>query len=209
MSRSAGSRAVSAAVPAGVRAAHWPVFGLMVLALSTGCTGPRPGAVNTTTAGVTSPGPPSTTAAGSSGPSGTESAATHAWPGSARSGASRRAPAAGPETLIRAAVAGFNTSAGTVAGQQRVLATLVAVGQRAAQRSCPTATATLTLEPVYTDLAPAPDWRPPTGVLAGTVYSLPALIRIHRDGRIIGTDLVDLHLAVDGGAVAFPVLCIA
>lgn len=123
--------------------------------------------------------------------------------------ASSPTTATGPESLVRAAVAKLNAAAESVAGQQRVLTTLVAPGQRAAQRSCPAATSTLTLEPVYAELAPTPDWRPGTGVLAGTVYSLPTLIRIHRDGRIVGTDLAELHTAVAENRVGLTVLCIA
>ena len=106
-------------------------------------------------------------------------------------------------------MAKLNAAAGSVAAQQRVLATLVAPGQRAAQDSCPVATSTLTLEPVYADLAPAPDWRPGSGEFVGTVYSLPTLIRIHRDGRIVGTDLAELHAALADGGVGLTVLCVA
>lgn len=179
------------------------VIGALMLA---GCTGTpaTTGPLITDTASMAAPsvaaGFATSVAAGSASP---------VTAGSASPVAAGSATSVGPEALLRTAVATLNGAAGSVAGQQRVLATLVAAGQRDAQRACPAATSTLTLEPVWSDLVPAPDWRPGTGMLAGTVYSLPTLIRIHRDGRIVGTDLADLHAAVDDGLLGLTVLCIA
>ncbi len=97
---------------------------------------------------------------------------------------------------IRRTVERFNAADGTVAAQQKVVVDLVDPAQRSIQSRCPKATTTLELEPVWSALAAAPAWRPSAGEMSGVVYSLPTLIRIHRAGRISGTDLTDLHLAV-------------
>ena len=96
-----------------------------------------------------------------------------------------------------------------VAAQQTALSQLLDAGQRAAQAKCPAATSTLEFLPVWASLAPAPGWHPPTGTMSGPIYSLPTLIRIHRQDRITGTDLTDLHLAVSGDTATLPSLCVS
>ena len=111
--------------------------------------------------------------------------------------------------LVQAAITRFNqTAGGSVDDQQSVLRTLIASGQSAEQKACPTATTTIELEPVYARLAATPEWHPASGALAGTVYELPTLIRIYTGDRITGTDLADLHVTVDGGQVKFPAICL-
>lgn len=111
---------------------------------------------------------------------------------------------------VKAAIDAFNATAnGPVADQQRVLAGLVAPGQAEQQRACPAATRTLRLEPVYSELAGAPGWTPPAGTMSGTVYSLPTLIRVYADGRLVGTDLTDLRLSVEAGDVRLAALCVS
>ncbi|MET3804497.1 hypothetical protein ABIB25_001492 [Nakamurella sp. UYEF19] len=103
----------------------------------------------------------------------------------------------------------FNrTAGGSVAAQQAVLGRLVSSGQQAVQRRCPTATSTISFDPVYSRLAVAPGWKPTSGTLPGTVYALPTLIRIYRGDRIVGTDLTDLHLTIDSGVAGLPALCL-
>lgn len=111
--------------------------------------------------------------------------------------------------MIRHAIDSFDAAAGSpVAAQQAVLRTLVSPGQADVQRHCPGPTTTISFEPVYAWLAPAPDWRPSSGSLPGTVYALPTLIRIYTGDRITGTDLTDLHVAVSGGRAMLPALCL-
>ena len=109
---------------------------------------------------------------------------------------------------IEQAVDSFNAAAGgSVSGQRTALAALLAGGQRSVQRRCAAASTTLEFEPVYGRLAPAPGWTPSQGTLDGTVYALPTLIRIYTGNRITGTDLTDLHLAVQDGRAWLPALC--
>ena len=110
---------------------------------------------------------------------------------------------------VQRAIADFNaTAGGPVSVQQAALHSLVSSGQQAAQQACPIATSTISLEPVYSRLEPAPSWRPSSGTLPGVVYAIPTLIRIHSGDRITGTDLTDLHLAIDENQVRFPSLCL-
>ncbi len=97
----------------------------------------------------------------------------------------------------------------SVAAQQTALSQFLDTGQRAAQAKCPAATSTLEFLPVWSSLASAPDWRPPAGTMSGAIYSLPTLIRIHRQDRVTGTDLTDLHLAVSGNTATLPSLCVS
>lgn len=111
---------------------------------------------------------------------------------------------------MQRAVDAFNEAAGgPVPRQQAALAMLLDTGQRSVQRKCAEATTTLRLEPVYSRLAPAPGWKPTSGALSGTVYALPTLIRIYSGNRITGTDLTDLHLAVQDGRAKLPALCLS
>lgn len=111
--------------------------------------------------------------------------------------------------LVQRAVDSFNAGAGgPVSGQQTALAAVLDSGQRSVQSKCATATTTLRFEPVYGRLAAAPGWRPAAGTLSGTVYAVPTLIRIYTGNRITGTDLTDLHVAVQGGRAALPALCL-
>ncbi len=110
---------------------------------------------------------------------------------------------------VQRAIADFNaTAGGPVSVQQAALHSLVSSGQQAAQQACPIATSTISFEPVYSRLEPAPSWRPSSGTLPGVVYAIPTLIRIHSGDRITGTDLTDLHLAIDENQVRFPSLCL-
>lgn len=102
----------------------------------------------------------------------------------------------------------FNAAAGgPVSAQQRALAGLLDDGQRSVQSRCAAAATTLELQPVYARLAAAPGWKPSSGTLSGTVYSLPTLVRIWTGNRITGTDLTDLHIAVADGRARLPALC--
>lgn len=115
------------------------------------------------------------------------------------------APAAAAQRVIEM----FNqTAGGPVAAQQRVLDRLVSAGQRPVQGRCPAATTTIAFVPVYDRLSVAAGWKPSSGTLPGTVYALPTLIRIYRGDRIVGTDLTDLHLSIDGGVARLPALCL-
>ena len=123
------------------------------------------------------------------------------------------AQASGPSpqvlAVVQGAITAFDaTAGGPIGAQQSAIAGLLADGQQNAQRKCPAATGTIDFEPVYARLAPAPDWQSATGPLAGTIYALPTLIRIYTGDRITGTDLTDLHLAVDNGRVRLPALCV-
>lgn len=118
------------------------------------------------------------------------------------------APAA-EVAVVQQAIDRFNaTAGGPVAAQQSVLFGLVSAAQASAQHACPPVTVTISLEPVYARLAASPGWRPSSGSLPGTIYAVPTLIRIWNGDRITGTDLTDLHLAVDGGRMTLPVLCL-
>ena len=109
---------------------------------------------------------------------------------------------------IQHAVDSFNAYAGgPVSGQQAALAAVLDDGQRSVQRSCAAGTTTLRFEPVYGRLAPTPGWTPSQGTLSGTVYAVPTLIRIYTGDRITGTDLTDLHVAVQDGRARLPALC--
>lgn len=111
--------------------------------------------------------------------------------------------------MIRQAINSFDAAAGgPVGAQQTVLLSLVSPGQTTVQRHCPVATSTITFDPVYARLAPAPTWRPGSGTLPGTVYALPTLIRIYTGNRITGTDLTDLHVAIADGRARLPALCL-
>jgi hypothetical protein len=113
-------------------------------------------------------------------------------------------------TAVVTTIDAFNTTAGgPVAGQQAALDQLVSSGQSAVQSRCPPAKNTITFEPVYARLAPAPDWKPSSGTLPGAVYSLPTLIRVYTGDRITSTDLTDLHLSVEGGKGWLPALCLS
>jgi hypothetical protein len=103
----------------------------------------------------------------------------------------------------------FNdTAAGSVTAQKARLAELVSPGQAAVQSRCPTATSTISFQPVYARLTPTPDWKPTSGTLPGTVYALPTLIRVYTGDRITGTDLTDLHVSIEGGRAWLPALCL-
>ena len=130
--------------------------------------------------------------------------------GGSSKGAAPTGPALSAGVAIRRAIEKFNSTAGgSVQAQQELLARMVAPGQRAGQRACPGTGNTISFEPVYASLALAPTWKPQQGTMTGTVYALPALIRIHNGDRITGTDLTDLHLTVNSGQVQFPALCVS
>ena len=95
-----------------------------------------------------------------------------------------------------------------MANQQKVLAELVDPGSATVLGKCPPTTATLRFEPVYAALRGAPEWRPASGALSGTVYALPALIRIYTGDRVTGTDLTTLHLGVRDGEASLTALCV-
>ncbi len=101
------------------------------------------------------------------------------------------------------------TAAGPVAVQKAALARLVSPGQAGVQGACPAATSTIRFEPVYARLTPAPDWKPTSGTLPGTVYELPTLIRVYTGDRITSTDLTDLHVSIDAGRGWLPALCLS
>lgn len=117
---------------------------------------------------------------------------------------------AAPELqLVQRAVDSFNAAAGgPVSGQQTALAALLDTGQRSVQSKCAAATTTLRFEPIYGRLTAAPGWRPAAGTLSGTVYAVPTLIRIYTGNRITGTDLTDLHVAIQAGRALLPALCL-
>jgi len=118
-------------------------------------------------------------------------------------------PAPDVPSLVRRAIEAFNSTAGgPVATQQAHLRRLTSSGQLAVQHKCPPATSTVTFEPVYARLAAVPNWRPTSGSLPGVVYALPSLIHIYTGSRIVGTDLTELRLAVDGGEVRLAALCL-
>ncbi len=113
------------------------------------------------------------------------------------------------QRAIRATLDRVNgTAGGPVAGQQRVLADVVDPGSGAVLRRCPPTTSTLLFEPVYDGLRSAPDWRPTSGTLTGTVYALPVLIRIYTGDRVTGTDLTTLHFGVRNGEAWLTALCV-
>jgi hypothetical protein len=112
-------------------------------------------------------------------------------------------------TSVEQTIAYFDaTAGGSVAAQQAELHRLLSSGQTAVQDKCPAATSTISFDPVYAQLAAAPDWRPSGGTLPGEVYSLPTLIRIYSGDRVTGTDLTDLHLSLYSGRVWLPALCL-
>ena len=114
------------------------------------------------------------------------------------------------ETAIRGTIAALNAGVEqSVADQQTTLGRLIDAGQRVTQAKCPAATSTLEFLPVWSSLAVTPDWHPPAGTMSGTIYSLPTLIRIHRQDRIAGTDLTDLHVAVTSDGATLPSLCVS
>ena len=128
---------------------------------------------------------------------------------SATAPSSTPGPAGGIPARVHLAVDAFNAAAGgSASGQQSALVALLDDGQRAVQGRCPASRTTVFLDPVYGGLTPAPGWRPAGGTLSGTVYALPTLIRIYTGNRITRTDLTDLHVAIDGGRVRFPALCL-
>jgi hypothetical protein len=113
------------------------------------------------------------------------------------------------EQAIRSAIDAVNaTAGGSVTSQQAVLATVVDPALSDAFRQCSPATTTLRFEPVYTGLRATPDWTGADGTPAGTLYSLPVLIRIYTGDRITGTDLTTLHLGVHDGAASITPLCV-
>ncbi len=128
-----------------------------------------------------------------------------------RSGAA--APGAGApdpspdERAIRAVLDALNaTAGGPVERQQSVLRGAVDPALLDQLDRCPAATSTLRIEPVYAALRPDPDWQGASGTPAGTVYALPALIRIFTGDRVTGTDLGTIFLGVrDGRALLAPV----
>ncbi len=112
------------------------------------------------------------------------------------------------EAMVRRTIDAFNaTAGGPVSAQRSELLALLSPGQRSVQRACPVATTTIRFEPVYAWLAVATGWRPAGGTLPGKIYTLPTLIRIYTGDRITGTDLTDLHLAVQGTSAQLPALC--
>ena len=127
--------------------------------------------------------------------------------------ASPSAPAAAVPSDDQRAIARtidrFNAAAtGQAADQEAVLTEIVDPALAGDLDRCPPVTATLRFEPIYPALRPAPEWTPNTGVLGGTVYALPTLIRIYTGDRITGTDLTTLHLGVTGGEAYLTSLCL-
>jgi hypothetical protein len=113
------------------------------------------------------------------------------------------------EQAISRTIEKFNdAAAGPAADQQAVLTELVDPALVVDLDRCPPVTATLRFEPIYPALRPAPEWAPTSGVLGGTVYALPTLIRIYTGDRITGTDLTTLHLGVVGGEAYLTSLCL-
>jgi hypothetical protein len=113
-------------------------------------------------------------------------------------------------TVVQQTIEQFNaTAGGPTSAQQAQLATLVSVGQSSVQSRCPSASSTISFEPVYARLAPAPGWKPTSGTLPGAVYSLPTLIRVYTGDRITSTDLTDLHVAIQDGKGWLPALCLS
>ena len=113
------------------------------------------------------------------------------------------------ERAISRTIDRFNdAAAGPAADQEAVLMELVDPALVGDLDRCPPVTATLRFEPIYPALRPAPDWTPTSGVLSGTVYALPTLIRIYTGDRITGTDLTTLHLGVTGGEAYLTSLCL-
>ena len=111
--------------------------------------------------------------------------------------------------LVQEAIDRFNaTAGGSVEMQQALLSGLVSAAQATQQQACPRVTVTISMEPVYARLAASPGWRPNSGSLPGTVYAVPTLIRIYTGDRITGTDLTDLHLAIDDGRMVLPAVCL-
>lgn len=104
---------------------------------------------------------------------------------------------------IRATIDEINaTAGGPVTAQRAVLQARVTVAQSADQLACPTAANTLSFEPAYGDLRPAPD--DPDGG-----FVLPAYITIYTGDRIIGSDLTSLHLWIVDGRARTAALCVA
>jgi hypothetical protein len=125
-------------------------------------------------------------------------------------GATAIGAVAAPEVaVVQKAMDRFNaTAGGPVTAQQSVLSGLVSAAQNSVQHACPPVTVTISMEPVYARLAASPGWRPRGGSLPGTIYAVPTLIRIYHGDRIIGTDLTDLHLAIEGGRMTLPAVCL-
>ena len=116
---------------------------------------------------------------------------------------------AGDEQAIVRAIDTFNAAAaGPVGDQQAVLTGLIDPALIDTLGQCPPATATLRFEPIYSALRAAPDWTPSSGVLGGTVYALPTLIRVYTGDRVTGTDLTTLHLGVRTGEAYLTPLCV-
>jgi len=118
-------------------------------------------------------------------------------------------PAAAVQSLVRRAIETVNSTAGgPIATQQARLRRLTSSGQLAVRHKCPPATSTITFEPVYARLTATPNWRPTSGSLPGAVYALPSLIRMYAGTRVVGTDLTELHVAIDDGEVRLVALCL-
>lgn len=106
---------------------------------------------------------------------------------------------------MRALLDGVDAAAGSVAGQQAALAAVVDPADGLA--GCAPAVGTIRLEPVWSQVRPAPQWRPSSGAPpAGQVSAVPTVLRMVRDGRIVGTDVATLHVGVreDGTARIAP-----
>ncbi|WP_188944574.1 hypothetical protein [Nakamurella endophytica] len=144
--------------------------------------------------------------------SGTSSVPTSAAAGTTAGTDTGTASAPDPQLVARVRAVFDRLSAaaaGAPAAQQQLFLQVVDPGQLSVQRRCVVPTGTLTFEPAYAYLAAAPDWQPAQGTMTGTVYSLPSLLRVHRQGRIAGTDLADLHISVSGDTVRLTALCAA
>jgi hypothetical protein len=113
------------------------------------------------------------------------------------------------EQAIHTVIDRLNTAAaGAVPAQQAVLAAVVDPTLLPALEQCQPATTTVRFEPVFSALRSAPGWSPANGILGGTVYALPSLIRIYTGERITGTDLTTLHFGVTEGEAYLTPLCV-
>lgn len=108
---------------------------------------------------------------------------------------------------VRTLLDGLTATADSVADQQAALAAVVdPVGGLS---GCSAATSTIRFEPVWAAVHPVPQWRPSSGAPpAGDVYAVPSVLRIVRDGRIVGTDLATLHVGVQDGVARLALFCI-
>lgn len=111
---------------------------------------------------------------------------------------------------IRGAVDEMNSAAnGPVAAQREVFERLAAPTEADAQRECPEATMTLGFEPAWAGLRRDTVATERETSANGAAYLLPTFLSMYRGGRIVGSDMVTLHVWIAEGRARTPALCVA